>query len=669
MKLPKWAVLAGVAALSAAIAALGVHQISFITLAERTVEDIRTATFAPNEEQDPDIVIVEINEDTLSLFPYRSPVDRGFLAMLLKTLEARKPRAIALDVLFDQETEPEKDQLLKETIANLTVPLAVSYVDQAEIVNAAQLAWLRDYLPPRVRVRADLQTDPTDGVVRWVFPGARDPDGTYVLGFARGVAKLVGVETPDARPDIVWHGQPDRETTPFKMFPSHAVAILPPDWFTDKIVLIGAVESLIDRHRTPFATAYGGHGGELPGIEIHAHAVSQMLHGKKSRKLDLPMELLLVGLLAVMGAGIGSRNQGLGREMGIAAVGLAIFLPAGFALFHYQGIMLPLVEPGGAFLLAIWGADAVTGREARKQKEFINSAFGRYLNPQLVKQLANDPDRLQLGGESREMTMLFCDIRGFTTISEQFDAHGLTQLINRFLTPMTDIIMARSGTIDKYMGDCIMAFWNAPVDDPEHARHAFDSALAMTERLGPLNDELEADAKANNRKHVPIKIGIGVNSGVVVVGNMGSHQRFDYSVLGDNVNLASRLEGQSKPYGVTIVIGENSFLLAPDFACLELDLIKVKGKTEAVRIYTLLGRPEVAQEQRFLTLKQRHDLMLAAFRAQDWAGARERITGLRADDGGFHLDHLYDLYEERIADYEAAPPPADWDGVFTATSK
>ena len=168
---------------------------------------------------------------------------------------------------------------------------------------------------------------------------------------------------------------------------------------------------------------------------------------------------------------------------------------------------------------------------------------------------------------------------------------------------------------------------------------------------------------------MPIKIGIGLNSGIVVVGNMGSTQRFDYSVLGDNVNLASRLEGQSKPYGVTIVIGENTFKQAADFACLELDLIKVKGKTEAVRIFTLLGMAEVTTEERFQDVKRRHDQMLAAYRAQDWETARRLMAGLRDDDGGFDLAHLYDLYEERIAEYLVSPPPTDWDGVFTATSK
>lgn len=669
MKLPQWLILLGVALLAAGGAHLGVNYISFLTLAERTVADIRTATMMPPEPQDPDIVIAAITEDTLSLFPYRSPVDRQFLATLLRTLEQRHPRAIALDVLFDQETEPEKDDLLKNTIASLTVPLLVSYTDLPNIVNETQLAYLRSYLPVNVRVRADLNTDPTDGVVRWVFPGAPEPDGTYIKGFARGVVGKLGVETPDTRPDIVWHGQPDRETTPFKIFPAHAVAVLPPDWIEGKIVLVGAVESLIDRHRTPFATAYGGHAGELPGIEIHAHAVSQMLNGKQSRTPGLPLQLAMVVSLALLGVRLGSLNQGLAREMAMAGAGLALLWPGAFALFHFVGIMLPLVEPSAGFALAIWGADAITGRQARRQKEFINSAFGRYLNPQLVKQLASDPDRLQLGGETREMTMLFCDIRGFTTISEQFDAQGLTHLINRFLTPMTDIILERQGTIDKYMGDCIMAFWNAPVDDPAHAANACRAALAMQARLAPLNDELEQEAKTENRRHVPIRIGIGLNSGPVVVGNMGSNQRFDYSVLGDNVNLASRLEGQSKPYGVTIVIGENTFLLAPDFACLELDLIKVKGKTEAVRIYTLLGTPEVAASPGFLDLKARHTVMLEAYRAQDWAKARQASAACRADDGGFQLDHLYDLYDERIDDYQANPPTQPWDGVYTATSK
>jgi adenylate cyclase len=332
---------------------------------------------------------------------------------------------------------------------------------------------------------------------------------------------------------------------------------------------------------------------------------------------------------------------------------------------HMYDAVFPSLTTLVTFILVTYASYA---RE-EAQKRQVRGAMSRYMSPALVEQVAADPAKLVLGGEMRDMTLLFCDVRGFTTISELFDAQGLTHLINRFLTPMTDIILARKGTIDKYMGDCIMAFWNAPLDDNEHAAHACESALAMNAALQPLNDRLEAEAKAENRRHVPIKIGIGLNSGPVVVGNMGSDQRFDYSCLGDNVNLASRLEGQSKGYGVIIVIGENTQQRAPQFASLELDLIKVKGKTEAVRIYTLVGMPETADSEAFKTLKAEHDAALAAYRAQRWDEAKQRLAAGAKLAAPYHIEHYYEIFAERIAEYEQSPPGADWDGVYVATSK
>jgi adenylate cyclase len=287
----------------------------------------------------------------------------------------------------------------------------------------------------------------------------------------------------------------------------------------------------------------------------------------------------------------------------------------------------------------------------------------------MVEVLAAHPERLRLGGETRPMTLLFCDVRGFTTISEQFKANpqGLTRLINRFLTPMTDIIMARRGTIDKYMGDCIMAFWNAPLDDADHANHACESALAMVGALDDLNAALAEEARQENRPFHELAIGIGLNSGECVVGNMGSAQRFDYSVLGDAVNLASRLEGQSKTYGVAIVIGEATRAAAPSWAALELDLIAVKGKREAVRIFTLCGDAALAQSPAFRELAEHHGSMLERYRRQDWAAARADLAECRRREPS--LAKLYDLYDERIAHYLASPPGDEWDGVFVATTK
>jgi adenylate cyclase len=284
--------------------------------------------------------------------------------------------------------------------------------------------------------------------------------------------------------------------------------------------------------------------------------------------------------------------------------------------------------------------------------------------------LAANPERLQLGGETRMLSVMFSDIRGFTSISEAFKSNpqGLSRLINRgFLSPMTKLIMARRGTIDKYMGDCVMAFWNAPLDDPLHADHACESALAMLADLDRVNRELAAEAAAENRVSPEIQIGIGINTGECVVGNMGSDERFAYTAMGDAVNLASRLEGQSKTYGLAIVIGEATRDAAPSWAALELDLIAVKGKAEAVRVYTLLGDAAYAATPGFTDLAENHARMLERYRAQDWAKARAALSQCRGRDP--RLEALYDVYEERLGYFTDNPPAADWDGVFVALTK
>ena len=285
--------------------------------------------------------------------------------------------------------------------------------------------------------------------------------------------------------------------------------------------------------------------------------------------------------------------------------------------------------------------------------------------------MAADPDKLKLGGETKRMTLLFCDVRGFTTISEQYkaDPQGLTVLINRLLTPLTDDILKRQGTIDKYMGDCIMAFWNAPLDVPNQERMASEAAIAMFQSLIVLNEERKREALEENKTFLPLNIGIGINSGDCVVGNMGSAQRFDYSVLGDAVNLAARLEGQSKSYGVGIVIGEETALaIDGHFPLAELDLIAVKGKTEAVRIFTILGGPEVLQDPDYSNVVAQHAEMLRAYRAQEWDDAARTMNALKGRLSGV-LDGFYDIYMARLEEFRDNPPPADWDGVYVATSK
>jgi adenylate cyclase len=298
-------------------------------------------------------------------------------------------------------------------------------------------------------------------------------------------------------------------------------------------------------------------------------------------------------------------------------------------------------------------------------KMLIKKQFGTYLSPAMVMILQKNPELLKLGGETKKLSILFADIRGFTPISEQYKTNpqGLTSLINRFLTPMTDLIMSRDGTIDKYMGDCIMAFWNAPVNVSDHEMKSVESALEMVQRLKELNEELESEGL------MPIKIGIGINTGEVVVGNMGSNNRFDYSILGDAANLASRLEGQSKGYGVTIILGEETAeAVQHELFSVELDNIAVKGKKDAVRIFTVLGNNDwVFHNTNWYMYQQQHDKFLALYRGQKWIVAERFATDLR--DGWPEMAQYYDVMIDRINEYKENPPSDSWDGVYRAETK
>lgn len=432
-----------------------------------------------------------------------------------------------------------------------------------------------------------------------------------------------------------------------------------------KILFIGtSAAGLKDLRATPLNPA-------AAGVEVHAQTAEQILLDHYLHNPDWFYAVDLAIVLVVGGIIIfaGSRFSALpGAFLAVATI--AGLIGTSWYLYTGQRILMDPIYASAAVIAIFLSTTLLNYLRSEAQREQVRGAFAQYLSPALVEQLAKEPDRLKLGGELRNMTFLFCDVRGFTTISESFKSNpqGLTRLINRFLTPLTNEILLRQGTIDKYMGDCIMAFWNAPLEDPAHPEHACDSAIAMFEALDRLNEDLVAEAEAEGRQPLPLKIGIGINTGDCVVGNMGSEQRFDYSVLGDAVNLASRLEGQSKNYGVGIVLGEETNAVTEqDYATLELDLIAVKGKAEAVRIFALMGTKDKRESADFQSLHARHQEMLRAYRGQSWNEARVLIQECRQLDG--ELTELYDLYDERIDIYIDNPPGPDWDGVFVATSK
>ncbi|MFI5022475.1 MAG: CHASE2 domain-containing protein [Alphaproteobacteria bacterium] len=436
-----------------------------------------------------------------------------------------------------------------------------------------------------------------------------------------------------------------------------------PDLIKGNIVFIGtSAAGLKEFHATPLDP-------DAAGVEIHAQLTEQMLLGDSlkrpewARGVELVYMLVTGIALLLLLPRVGARWTAL---LGLAAIASAV----GGSWYAYaaQNLLIDPVFPSVVALLVYLSSSAVLFLRTETERRRVRSAFGRYLAPAVVEQLSRHPERLVLGGEMREMTLMFSDIRGFTGIAERFDAHGLTSFINRFLTPMTDVILAARGTIDKYMGDAIMAFWNAPLDDPAHAEHACRAALTMRTELVRLNETWRREAAAEGKSFSDVRTGIGLNTGTCCVGNLGSDQRFDYSCLGDDVNLASRLEGQSTSYGVDIVVGEKTAAEAEGLAFLELDLVRVKGKARPVHIFALLGDETVEATSAFAALKADHDAMLAAYRGRRWAEALDRLEACRAQ-APETLQAFYTLYEERIAGFRSAPPPADWDGAFVALTK
>jgi adenylate cyclase len=410
-----------------------------------------------------------------------------------------------------------------------------------------------------------------------------------------------------------------------------------------KIVVLGlAVEGLGGIIGTP--------RGEQWAHNLQAQAIQTLIDGNSPVR---PAWAGMVELLTIIG---------------IAAIVIFAMprVPIWAALFVLGGLVYGVVQ-GGLYLWAnysqlwdiyyvVFAAVLLYGHalfarfvQEFKQKQQIKKQFGTYLSPALVAKLQKNPELLQLGGDERELSIMFTDVRGFTTISEHYgkDVQGLTKIMNRYMTAMTKKIIDNNGTLDKYIGDAQMAFWNAPVDEPRHAHQAVKTALEMMGSLDAFNAEITAEGVP------PFGMGLGINTAAVVVGNMGSDQRFDYTCLGDGVNLASRLEGQSKPYGVKIVLGQRTAELVKDeYPVVELDCIAVKGKTQGVKIYTL-----------GTTNPTLHDIYLTAYYRGDWTRAIKSCEKLIKEDN--ELRHYYENMLERMNE----GLPANWDGTYRATSK
>lgn len=468
---------------------------------------------------------------------------------------------------------------------------------------------------------------------------------------------------PDSRFWVYYRDIRDDEYVPaYKILDVEKQAEMLPK-IDGKIVFVGtSAIGLKDIRSTPLDLF-------IPGVEVHVNLVEQILQGKFLQRPHLiagaeSLTILVSGLVIII----------LAPFVNALLLGLfsLVMTAGGFALSWYAyvnaGLLLDPVYPGFAIGMIFLVSTLLTYIRTESDRRRVKNAFGHYISPDFMEELTKNPDKLALGGETRDLTVMFTDIRNFTGISERMSPADLTQLMNDFLTPMSDLVMNNRGTIDKFMGDAMMAFWNAPLDDPDHARHACLTALRMNEALRPLNEKLKKDAWEQGQETITLQAGIGLNTGPASVGNMGSRQRFAYSALGDNVNLASRLEGQTKSYGVEILISAATQAHVQDFAVLELDLLRVKGKNEPVRIFTLIGDEKTACDIAFREWKETHNRLLSTYRAQAFGEARQALTACRNLSAGKIIGY-YDMMAERLKMLEENRPNSDWDGVYTATTK
>ena len=482
--------------------------------------------------------------------------------------------------------------------------------------------------------------------------------GENAFGEETGInnVKLGNLIIPTNDDGSVWIHYSDN---PIKKMPIWEVfsAKYQKEYFEGKILIVGAsAPGLFDLRSTPLEN-------NVPGVQIIANLTDQILAGQFLKRPDwmFGLEVITGLLLALL---ITFFIQFLGPIGGLMIFlgGNSLSVIGSYYIFNIYNYLIDPISPLVICLLAYLIVTFFNFLFTELERSKVRNAFSQYMSPVMVEKLAKSSESLKLGGERKEMTFLFSDIRGFTSISEKYkdDPEALTDLINNLLTVLSNEILTTQGTIDKYMGDCIMAFWNAPSEDEEHREKSIEAAFAMSKALNVLNEERE------KLKEEKLSIGIGINTGDCIVGNMGSDKRFDYTVLGDSVNLASRLEGQSANYGMQIILGEETTkgVSQEKYTFFELDLIAVKGKSEPVSIYTVFDNKEILKDSNFL---EDHNEFLKNYRSQNWEQARDHINKYRFSRPEFTL--YYSLFFERIDELSKEILPEDWSGVFVAKAK
>lgn len=593
------------------------------------------------------VVILAIDEPTFQELQQAWPFPRSVHAALLQRLHAEGAAAVGLDVVFAEPTSEAEDAALARAISDVGPVVLASTREKIDSGNASM--WM-DILPLQRLLDAgaesgDAGVEPDDDFVVRRAPVAQ---GGFALRLAQRAAEARGV-TPVLRHfDWIGYRGPRGTFDTRSYYQALEPGLLPPGFFKGKIVLVGrSARTATELSRTQadlFNSPFGTAGGErlFPGVELQATLVDNFMTGGGLRSVSDGWSLALIAALLPLLLRANRRLHTAGAAV-LAAALVTMIAATSWWLFARWRLWWPPLLPA-ASVLAIHGAAALVGYAAVRQRaRQIRAMFAQYAPPAVVSRLIAQPELLRLGGEAREVTLMFTDLANFTTLSEQLTAEQTVEVLTGYFNAMTPIVHATGGTVDKFIGDAVMAFWGAPLPDAQHAEHAVRAAVAMQQAMEPLAADLRA------RGLPPIHMRIGLHTGRVVVGNVGSEQRFSYTAIGDAVNLAARLEGANKAFGTGILLSAaTAAQLPPGMALRPLDDVIVKGKTEPVRVFTPCEDTAACQASQSA---------LDAFHARDWNAADTHLAAvlqrLPGDAAALRL-------QQRVAAARLLPEGAAW---------
>jgi adenylate cyclase len=662
---------AGVAvALVAAGLAVGLRHVPGVAIALRAADHVLYDTLyrlrPVTDMTGGDVVIVAVDDDSLQAMKqamdFGWPWPREFWGNIVQYADKAGARAVVFDVLFSEPSvhadELDDDEAFGRMVAQAAIPVVFATAVGRDgsvggfapavpnprfgAVNISDSEACRSYKSV-VAAKNSLAREaveaaasgaggrglPADEFLLHYYGPHTAGDGRFTFRYLKA-AHVIGAALGEAVPEAG------------------------PEALKDKIVLVGSIAAgTFDLKRSPLS-------GQYPGVEVHATAIENLLRGQRVHPVGTAGTAgaaLGAALLAAVGV-VFPRRASLKVASGVAAA--AVTVGVAFWLFGGATITwLPLAPPLLAVVVATVGAFAWSYLTEDRQRRVVLKALSQYVSPAVAEEIARDPSKLSLGGVRREMTVMFTDIQGFTNLTETMAVEDLSRMLNYYLDEMSGVVLSEHGTLDKYVGDAIMSFWNAPVEQPDHAVRACRAALGMKRREEMIRAELAKLGATGMLTR------IGLNTGAMAVGNMGSSQKFNYTVLGDSVNLGSRLEGANKFYGTQILLSESTAAVVRDrFAMRQLDVLRVKGKQQPMAVYELIA--EGAPDERARELIGRYERALCLYRKQRWDEAEAELRALRR---AFPDDGPAAALAARIAKYRADPPPADWDGVYEAKEK